>query len=128
MIALTDQARQLSSGTIGSLIDCSEYETIDTVQGLFVNFCERYCHIFATWQDAWERFYVKFQTGNELCNKCNERKVRLHFCYNCQGWVGEAASEQGSISYLYAAILAMAAATLYFVAWPVIRELLARLF
>ena len=52
--------RQLSSGTIASLIGKVDYETIDLVQDHFVRFVSAMIPTrnWATWVEAWEAFKV----------------------------------------------------------------------
>jgi hypothetical protein len=61
----SQQARQLSSGTIASLIMRNRYDVIDHAQAEFVGFIDRMdaaCGraAYGTWQDAWAAFR---QTG-----------------------------------------------------------------
>lgn len=56
MHSLVEQARQLSSGTIASLINNPRYEVIDEVRIWFIEFCEENTVKFEKWQDAWESF------------------------------------------------------------------------
>ena len=53
---LIQDARGLSSGTIGMLIDDTRYVVIDKVQADFVEFCQENHHRYTTWVDAWHSF------------------------------------------------------------------------
>jgi hypothetical protein len=52
----TQDARALSSGTIGSLIHETSYAIIDVVQNQFVQFCIEHEGEFETWVKAWSAF------------------------------------------------------------------------
>lgn len=65
-MATIDDARQLSSGTISTLIHRSDYAAIERTQTAFVAFVARMDQrakellnqpqCFATWQEAWDAF------------------------------------------------------------------------
>lgn len=50
------QALAISSGTMSYLIDCTQYDVIDTVQQRFALFCLN-THDFENWVQAWNFFY-----------------------------------------------------------------------
>jgi hypothetical protein len=66
----SQQARQLASGTIASLIMRNRYDVIDRAQQEFVEFIDRMDAaagraLYDTWQDAWAAFYLNStQTGD----------------------------------------------------------------
>lgn len=55
-VDLATQARLLSSGTLATLTGFSEYEKLDLIQTLFIDYCLANLAEFSTWQAAWSRF------------------------------------------------------------------------
>lgn len=53
---VTDQARSLAAGTIGSLIGSPRYDDIDHWRHLFVEWCSQCEGEFTCWQEAWQVF------------------------------------------------------------------------
>lgn len=55
------QARDLSSGTLGSLTGFSNYDQIYVVRLEFIEFCEENSTKYQTWAAAWNAFWPIFK-------------------------------------------------------------------
>jgi hypothetical protein len=51
-----EQARSLSSGTLGSLSGQTRYDVIDCVQWDFMDFCSEFGDRYEAWPDAWNAY------------------------------------------------------------------------
>jgi hypothetical protein len=67
-------ALALSSGTIGSLINCTRYSVIDAVQHEFVEFCQENEGRFENWVGAWISFKAAYPIEREVTKLLNGGK------------------------------------------------------
>jgi len=58
METLNEQAASLSSGTIATLIDCNDVDTIDEVHRGFVKYCSQREEQHDGWQVAWAEYWT----------------------------------------------------------------------
>lgn len=63
-----EQARSLSSGTLGSLSHQTRYDVIDRVQWDFMDFCSEFGDRYEVWQDAWNIYILTGRLDRVIAN------------------------------------------------------------